>query len=350
MEFIKDSGSSRNIQIKKKNLLSSIPKGLRSLIEAVVIVLILRWLVVEAHAVPTGSMIPTIIPQEYLLAEKISYRFYDPQPGDVVVFKYPVDGKTDYVKRCVAVGGQSVEFKDRVLYVDGVAVPDSHAHYKCQTDPVPFLFDISPGEWQRHWEARGTGLNGLAQYIADYLQSNQRTILKYFAYYTAVEAEKQGVYIDRDSLITLVSKEPMMGRTWQDVGNNALTSAMKKLFAEEYDTAFHSSIINAGLQSVPDFNQIIGYSIADNSPKVTVPEGMIMCVGDNRCESFDSRYWGPVSVDKVKGRPVLLYYSLVNKPPEPGERPTMFDNILVLVMSIFRPQDIRFDRFFRFLF
>lgn len=350
MAFINKSGSSRNIQVKKKGLLSSIPKGLRSLIEAVIIVLILRWLVVEAHAVPTGSMIPTIIPQEYLLAEKISYRFYNPQRGDIVVFKYPVDGKTDYVKRCVAVGGQTVEFRDRVLYVDGVAVPDTHAYFDCIIEPVPFLFDISPDEWQRHWEARGSGRQGLIQYVGDYASKNKREFIKYFAYYTGKEAEKQDIPIDTDSLITVVMNQRITGQTWLEAGHSAVHLALKELLAEDYDSLKFEPIIKNGIEAVPNFSLIIGKAIADNFPKVTVPEDMIMCVGDNRCSSFDSRYWGPVSVDKVKGRPVMLYYSLEHKPPAPGEKPSMFDNILVLVTSIFRPSDIRFERFFRFLF
>ncbi len=325
-----------------------IPKGARSILEAVIIVLILRWLVVEAHAVPTGSMIPTIIPQEYLLAEKLSYRFADPQPGDVVVFKYPVDGKTDYVKRCLATAGQTVEFRDRVLYIDGVAVPDSHAHFSVDMDPVPFLFEISPAEWQNSWENRGEGQGALVQFLDAKVKRQPKILLPYFAYYTAKEAEKAGIQLDADSLIKLTSAQPISANTWKAVGTISVMAALEELLGADFNPAEFSPIVSKGVDSVP--NALISYAIADNFPKVTVPEGMIMCVGDNRCESFDSRYWGPVSVDKVKGRPVMIYYSLVNPPPDPGNPPTMLDNVLVLFKSLFRPQDIRFGRFFRLLF
>jgi len=349
MRFLKKSGSSRNTEPVKKKSTFGIPRGIRSFVEAIVIVLILRWLVVEAHAVPTGSMVPTIVPMEYLLAEKISYRFYDPKPGDVVVFKYPVDGKTDYVKRCVASGGQTVEVRDRILYIDDIAVLDSHAHFSNTMEPVPFLFDIPHEEWQKAWEERGyNSANALVGYVTHRISDNPRQILKYYAYYTAKEAMKEGLPVEPDTLIALIESIPVLGKTWDEAARYSLMAALKQLLGEDYDSDIHGPIIQRGIDKTPAMS--IGYAIADNFPKVTVPEGMIMCMGDNRCESFDSRYWGPVSVDAVKGRPVMLYYSLENEPPDPNNPPGMIDNILVLVGSIFRPQDIRFNRFFRLLF
>lgn len=351
MAFIKKYGRSRSVaESGSKSILAKIPRGMRSILEAIIIVLILRWLAVEAHAVPTGSMIPTIIPHEYLLAEKISYRFYDPHPGDVVVFKYPVDGKTDYVKRCVATEGQTVEFRDRVLYVDGVAVPDQHAHFSNDEDPIPFLFNISPGEWQKSWENRGEGAGALIQYLDARITKNPQELLPYFGHYFLIQAEKEGFEIDGDSLMKIISSQPIKGRTWKSAGTIVISAALEELLGKNYNPAEYSGIISRAIDTVPNKYAIFNFAIADNFPKVTVPEGMIMCIGDNRCESFDSRYWGPVSTDKVKGRPVLIYYSLFNPPPDPNNPPSMVDNVLVLFKSFFRPADIRFDRFFRLLF
>ena len=47
-------------------------------------------------------------------------RFASPKPGDIIIFKYPGDPKVDYIKRCVAVEGQTVELVDNQLFVDGV--------------------------------------------------------------------------------------------------------------------------------------------------------------------------------------------------------------------------------------
>jgi signal peptidase I len=48
----------------------------------------------------------------------------EPRPGDIVIFKYPRNPKVNYIKRCVAVEGQTVEIKDKVLYVDRKRIPD----------------------------------------------------------------------------------------------------------------------------------------------------------------------------------------------------------------------------------
>jgi len=95
----------------------------REYIEAIVIALviaaILRAFVVQAYHIPTESMENTLLVGDFLLVDKISYNFNDPKPGDIIVFQYPLNPSKDFVKRCVAVEGQVVEMRDKVLYVDG---------------------------------------------------------------------------------------------------------------------------------------------------------------------------------------------------------------------------------------
>ena len=85
---------------------------------------------------------------DFLIANKFKYgarlpvvnwqlpSFRDPQPGDVVIFKWPGDGVTNYIKRCVASGGQTVEVKDKILYVDGEVFPTPE-HLKFTRPNVP---------------------------------------------------------------------------------------------------------------------------------------------------------------------------------------------------------------------
>ena len=87
------------------------------------------------YRIPSRSMEDTILYGDYLLIEKISYgalipftnirlpAVRDPRPGDVVIFRAP-DSNRLYVKRCVAVGGQRIEVRRKVLYVDGVRLQD----------------------------------------------------------------------------------------------------------------------------------------------------------------------------------------------------------------------------------
>jgi len=119
--------------------------SIRETIEAVIIALLaallLRAFVVQAFRIPTGSMKDTLLVGDFLLVNKFIYgvrtpdrlpfldlelpfyrlpAFKAPQNGDVVVFKYPKDPRLDYIKRCIAVGGQTVEVRNGEVFVDGL--------------------------------------------------------------------------------------------------------------------------------------------------------------------------------------------------------------------------------------
>ena len=92
---------------------------IEAIIVALIIAVVLRTFVVQAYHIPTESMENTLLVGDYLLVDKFTYHFRGPQPGDVIVFQYPLNPNKDYVKRCVAIEGQVVEIRDKVLYVDG---------------------------------------------------------------------------------------------------------------------------------------------------------------------------------------------------------------------------------------
>lgn len=89
------------------------------LVSAVLIAFVIKAWVVQPFWVPTGSMIPTIMPNDRILAEKLTYKFSHPKPGDIIVFQPTNGDKRDYVKRIIAVGGQTISIKDGLVYVDG---------------------------------------------------------------------------------------------------------------------------------------------------------------------------------------------------------------------------------------
>jgi len=92
---------------------------IEAVIVALIIAVVLRTFVVQAYHIRTGSMEGTLLVGDYLLVDKFTYHFRDPRPGDILVFQYPLNPNKDFVKRCVAVAGQVVEMRDKVLYVDG---------------------------------------------------------------------------------------------------------------------------------------------------------------------------------------------------------------------------------------
>ncbi|MCB1859151.1 MAG: signal peptidase I [Gammaproteobacteria bacterium] len=109
----------------------------RSFFPIILIVLILRSFLVEPFRIPSGSMMPTLLVGDFILVNKFAYgirlpvlnrkvvELGEPQRGDVVVFKYPQDPRVDYIKRVVGVPGDSIWYRDKVLYVNGTAQPQT---------------------------------------------------------------------------------------------------------------------------------------------------------------------------------------------------------------------------------
>ena len=183
---------------------------------AVVLALVIRTFVVQAFRIPSGSMEDTLLVGDFLLASKFIYgskipflnirlpSIRDPEPGDVIIFKYPEDPSRDFIKRCVAVPGQTVEIRDKALYVDSQPLPDPP----------------------------------LAKYV-----------------------------------------DP-------------------KIYPK-------------------------GYGVRDNHDPVRVPAGQVFVMGDNRDNSRDSRYWGFVPIENVKGKAMILYWSW-----SPDRRAPQYRNLL----------------------
>ena len=103
---------------------------------AVILALIIKTSVVEAYKIPSGSMEDTLLIGDFLLANKfiygarlplVNYRLpaiSDPDQGDIVIFIYPVDGVTKYIKRCVGLPGDTILIRNKKLFVNGERYPD----------------------------------------------------------------------------------------------------------------------------------------------------------------------------------------------------------------------------------
>jgi len=78
----------------------------------------IRMNLLEAFRVPSASNYPTIDPNDRLLANKIAYKKSDPQRGDLIVFVNPKDRRINFIKRVVAIAGDTVEIKDGQLYIN----------------------------------------------------------------------------------------------------------------------------------------------------------------------------------------------------------------------------------------
>src|SRR3990170_6834573 len=106
-----------------------------SLIIALILALIIKTSLVEAYKIPSGSMEDTLLVGDFLLANKFIYgskiplvdahlpAVREPRPGDVIIFKFPLNPRQNYIKRLIATGGQTVQIRDKQVFVDGKLFP-----------------------------------------------------------------------------------------------------------------------------------------------------------------------------------------------------------------------------------
>ncbi|MCL6450946.1 MAG: signal peptidase I [Acetobacteraceae bacterium] len=113
---------------------------------ALVLALVVRTFVVESFLVEGPSMEPTLLNRERLLVNKFIYHFTRPRCGDIIVFRYPVDPRRDFVKRVVATGGETVEMKGGQVLVNGEVLHEPYVaeggdgYVPPTTVPEGFLF------------------------------------------------------------------------------------------------------------------------------------------------------------------------------------------------------------------
>ena len=136
-----------------KNRKSSVREYAEAIIIAILIALFIRTFVVQAFKIPSGSMKPTLQIGDHLLVNKFTYgikipfigktlvSINDPKREDIVVFIYPVDRSKDFIKRVVGVAGDTIEIRDKKIYLNGSPYNDGHGVY---TDRILFPASVQP--------------------------------------------------------------------------------------------------------------------------------------------------------------------------------------------------------------
>jgi signal peptidase I len=106
----------------------------RSLFPVLLIVLLFRSFLFEPFKIPSGSMIPTLLIGDFIVVNKYAYGLKlpvlhtkilsigEPERGDVVVFRYPVDPKVNFIKRLVGLPGDIITYRDKQVFVNGERV------------------------------------------------------------------------------------------------------------------------------------------------------------------------------------------------------------------------------------
>jgi signal peptidase I len=108
---------------------------------AIVLALFIRTFVIQAFKIPSGSMKPTLLVGDHILVNKFIYgiklpftdkilvSLSEPERGDVVVFKFPLDTRKDYIKRVIGLPGDRVQLVNKQLLINGRPTEDPHASY-----------------------------------------------------------------------------------------------------------------------------------------------------------------------------------------------------------------------------
>ena len=148
----------------------------RSFFPVLFLVLILRSFLFEPFQIPSGSMLPTLKIGDFILVNKFDYglrlpvlrqtivEFGEPKRGDVMVFKYPEDTRINFIKRVVGIPGDTVEYRNKVVYVNGeaqtltVMAPDGSVMMPALTEEASEqLGDREHRIWRRMTQGRNFG-------------------------------------------------------------------------------------------------------------------------------------------------------------------------------------------------
>lgn len=88
--------------------------------------LLIRTYIFQAYKMPSGSMKPTLLVGDHILADKFPLNLDKIERGDIIVFVYPPDPRKDFVKRVVGLPGETIEIRDRELYIDGNLLEENY--------------------------------------------------------------------------------------------------------------------------------------------------------------------------------------------------------------------------------
>jgi signal peptidase I len=128
-----------------------------SLVIAVVLALFIRTFVVQAFKIPTGSMEQNLLIGDHLLVNKFMFGpapssieravlpMKDIQRLDVVVFKYPEEPERDFIKRVIGLPGETVELRNKRVYVNGERLEEPYVYYLEDPPPLPQEVELPNG-------------------------------------------------------------------------------------------------------------------------------------------------------------------------------------------------------------
>lgn len=135
--------------IKKKKV--NIVRELMSWVLVIAGGFALAWIVTKVvivkAQVPTCSMEDTIMVDDKIIGNRLSYLFSGPDRGDIVIFEFPDNPEEDYVKRVIGLPGETVTFADNMVYIDGVALEEDYIDGQLTVPGDQTEFEVPEGHY-----------------------------------------------------------------------------------------------------------------------------------------------------------------------------------------------------------
>ncbi|RYG87537.1 signal peptidase I [bacterium] len=233
---------------------------------AILIFFLVRPFVFQTFVIPSGSMVPTLLVNDYIGLNKAIYRYTEPQRHDIVVFRPPkravldtqVDGagnvNVDFVKRLIGLPGDLIEIRRGELYQNGQRVDQPWIHYTRPLGDGTKFEDLEP------------------DVVKEMTKQNWKLVMRNGEVYPLN-------YTDYDANSEYPQRGPDGILPYGTVPDYALTdeAEMKRLEAE---------------------------------PPQKIPEGYYLFMGDNRNNSSDGRAWGLVPKASIVGRAEFIWMPL----------------------------------------
>lgn len=135
-------------------------RRVREVVETITLTLLMVLIIrfaVENFRVDGQSMEPTLHNEEYILVDKAVYLLHPPERGDVIVFKYPRDPQVDYVKRIIAIPGDTISVVGQTVTVDGVVLNEFYVNKDDPNNPFSSFTNrlVGPNEYFVMGDNRG---------------------------------------------------------------------------------------------------------------------------------------------------------------------------------------------------
>ena len=298
---------------------SKIYKEFRSLTILVIIAFLLKATLVEAYIVPTGSMENTIMTGDFLIGSRFVYgmrtpdwvgipytdigfdipylvfpKFRDAKKGDIIIFKYPRDTHQKYVKRCIALPGDTLEIKSRKVYVNNkeYVTPEygkyvSRMNAESWSNPTIFLGNKGNKD---HFKPIRIPKKG------DVIPVNPNNAQLLLHLMVLDGHEIKIVNGSNEYFFTMTDPE------------NLIRRKKDHSFLNEYYPIGNK--INPWMQNLPNGELYIDNQLINDITSYTVKQDYFWAMGDNRDDSYDSRFWGFVPRKYLLGEALFVYMSL----------------------------------------